>query len=119
MFGVLPGSLAWATHIMLYVSLNAMVNGLGHAAGSRNYDNSATNLRWLALVTAGEGLHNNHHEFPASARFSRRRGEFDPAWPIIKCLVVARLARIVQLSRLSDHGDVVTRREHDSTVFEK
>jgi stearoyl-CoA desaturase (delta-9 desaturase) len=61
--------------------------------GYRNFDNNATNLQWLAWISAGEGLHNNHHEFPTSARFSMRRDEFDPAWPFIRLLESVGLAK--------------------------
>ena len=53
----------------------------------------ATILRWLALITGGEGLHNNHHGFPRSPKFSFRASEFDPAWPIIKLLILLKLAK--------------------------
>lgn len=64
-----------------------------HARGYRTFDNTATNIRWLALVTGGEGFHNNHHGFPRSPKFSVRRGELDPSWPIIRLLTRVKLAR--------------------------
>jgi hypothetical protein len=51
---------------------------------SRNYNNKATNVQWIALLTAGEGLHNNHQEFPASASFAQRAREIDLAWPLTR-----------------------------------
>ena len=52
---------------MTYVFfLSSSINGLCHSRGYRTFDNTATNIRWLALVTGGEGLHNNHHGFPAA-----------------------------------------------------
>jgi stearoyl-CoA desaturase (delta-9 desaturase) len=68
---------------VLYLSLNASINAVTHTFGVRPYDNQATNLQWLAWLTGGEGLHNNHHAAPTSARLSFRRGEYDPAWPFI------------------------------------
>jgi stearoyl-CoA desaturase (delta-9 desaturase) len=47
--------------------------------GYRNFDNKATNLQSIAFLTAGEGLHNNHHQYPTSARLSLRGREIDPA----------------------------------------
>ena len=47
----------------------------------------------LALITGGEGLHNNHHGYPRSPKFSFRASEIDPAWPIIKLLIALRLAK--------------------------
>ena len=43
---------------------SAAVNAIGHHFGRRPYDNGAGNLQWLAFITAGEGLHNNHHAAP-------------------------------------------------------
>ena len=45
-----------------------------------------------ALLTGGEGLHNNHHGAPRSPKFSLRPSEFDPAWPVIKLLTWLKLA---------------------------
>ena len=47
------------------------------------------------MVTFGEGLHNNHHARPASPKLSAFRGEFDPAWPVIRLLEVLRLAKVI------------------------
>jgi stearoyl-CoA desaturase (delta-9 desaturase) len=93
-FGWVWGAVAWGAHAVLYVAINAMINGLGHAVGYRNYDNAATNLRWLAWISAGEGLHNNHHEYPSAARLSMRRLEFDPAWVLIRVLDRLGLATV-------------------------
>lgn len=81
------GLLAAAIHTVLYVFLLApLINGLGHWAGQQNFANTAYNSRVLALFTGGESLHNNHHAHPRAPRFSMRRGEFDPSWPIIRGL---------------------------------
>ena len=91
------GVLAAAIHAVVYVFvLSSSINGLCHHVGYKNFDNTATNLRFLALLTGGEGLHNNHHGFPRSPKFSFRKAgkaEFDPAWPIIKVLTLLKLAR--------------------------
>ena len=81
--------------------LSSSINGLCHHAGYRNFDNTATNIRVLALVTGGEGLHNNHHGYPRSPKFSLRDSEIDPAWPIIKLLTALGLAKPVQDDRRS------------------
>ncbi|SRR5581483_4158227 len=82
-FGPWVGLLAAGIHTVLYLGLNAGVNAITHTFGDRPNDNTATNLQWLALLTLGEGLHNNHHAAPTSAKFSQRRGEIDLAWPLI------------------------------------
>ena len=91
--GVYWALAAAGIHAVMYVFvLSSSINGLCHQVGYKNFDNTATNLRLLALVTGGEGLHNNHHGFPRSPKFSWRASEIDPAWPIIKLLIVLRLA---------------------------
>ena len=92
--GFWPGLIAAAIHAVMYVFvLSSSINGLCHHVGYKNFDNTATNIRFVALLTGGEGLHNNHHEFPRSPKFSFRPSEFDPAWPIIKLLIVLNLAK--------------------------
>ena len=94
LLGIGWGLLAAAIHALVYVFiLSSSINGLCHHVGYKNFDNTATNLRFLALLTGGEGLHNNHHGFPRSPKFSFRKAEFDPAWPVIKVLTLLRLAR--------------------------
>jgi fatty-acid desaturase len=44
-------------------------------------------------MTGGEGLHNNHHGYPRSPKFSYKAGEIDPAWPLIKLLIALKLAK--------------------------
>jgi len=88
------GLLAAGVHAVMYVFvLSSSINGLCHHVGYKNFDNTATNLRLLALVTGGEGLHNNHHGYPRSPKFSFRLSEIDPAWPVIKLLTSLRLAK--------------------------
>ncbi len=71
-------------HFVLYLSLSGAVNAVAHTFGTRPYENSATNLQWLAWLTSGEGLHNNHHAAPTSAKFSLDRGQIDPGWLFIR-----------------------------------
>ncbi len=93
LIGVGWGLLAAGLHAVTYVFfLSSSINGLCHSHGYRTFDNTATNIRWLALVTGGEGLHNNHHGFPRSPKFSLRAGEIDPSWPIIQLLTRMKLA---------------------------
>jgi hypothetical protein len=49
----------------------------------------------LAWLTGGESLHNNHHAYPSSPKFSMGRFEFDPSWVVIRVLMLLRLARLV------------------------
>jgi stearoyl-CoA desaturase (delta-9 desaturase) len=85
-------------HAVAYVFLNASINSLCHMVGYRNFDNLATNLQSIAFLTGGEGLHNNHHEYPTAAQFSMKRGEIDPAWPIIRLMEILGLAKVKRLT---------------------
>jgi stearoyl-CoA desaturase (delta-9 desaturase) len=84
LFGWQIGLLAAAVHLVTYLLLNAAVNAVGHTFGSRPRPGFATNSQWLAWLTAGEGLHNNHHAAPTSAHLALAKGEVDPAWPAIR-----------------------------------
>jgi stearoyl-CoA desaturase (delta-9 desaturase) len=93
-FGWQVGVLAAFVHVNLYLGGSAAVNAIGHHFGRRPYDNSATNLQWLAFLTAGEGLHNNHHAAPTSAKLAHRWYEVDLGWYVIKSLTWLRLASV-------------------------
>jgi stearoyl-CoA desaturase (delta-9 desaturase) len=93
-FGPLIGLLAAFVHVNLYLSGSAAVNAMAHRFGRRPYPNGAGNLQWLALITAGEGLHNNHHAAPTSARLSHRWFEVDPGWWVIRVLLLMHLAKL-------------------------
>ncbi len=90
---ILIVTLGWSTgvfaagvHTVAYLGLSGAVNAIGHTVGKRPAENSGTNLQLLALITGGEGLHNNHHAAPTSARFSFRRTELDPGWWVVRAL---------------------------------
>ena len=92
--GIGWGLLAAAIHAFMYIFvLSSSINGLCHHVGYKNFDNTATNIRLIALLTGGEGLHNNHHGYPRSPKFSFRASEFDPAWPVIRLLIALDLAK--------------------------
>jgi stearoyl-CoA desaturase (delta-9 desaturase) len=93
-FGLLTGFVAAGFHAVLYVMLAGAINAVGHTFGERPYANSATNLQALALVTGGEGLHNNHHAAPTSARFALNGREVDPGWWFVRALVALHLAQV-------------------------
>jgi len=93
-WGIALGFLAATTHMIGYLGLSGAVNAVGHTFGRRPNANSATNGWLLALLTCGEGLHNNHHDRPTSARFSRRWFQLDLAWWGIRLLTWVRLVRL-------------------------
>ncbi|CAN5345380.1 fatty acid desaturase [soil metagenome] len=76
-----------------------VINGIGHHSGYRNFecDDAATNIVPWAVFLGGEELHNNHHAFPSSAKFSVRRWEFDIGWAIIRTLQFFGLARVKKI----------------------
>jgi len=99
--GLWWGLVAITFHFAGYLMLSAAINAMAHTFGDRPFENSATNLQWLALLTSGEGLHNNHHAAPTSARFSLDEGQIDPGWWVVKTASALGQAEI----------------RHDSPVF--
>jgi stearoyl-CoA desaturase (delta-9 desaturase) len=96
LFGV-PGIILIAAQLACMPVLAAgIINGLGHHTGYRNYecDNAARNIVPWGLLIGGEELHNNHHAFPTSAKFSTRSWEFDIGWLYLRIFSALGLARI-------------------------
>lgn len=96
LFG-LAGIAVFAIQMLCIPVLAAgVINGLGHFWGYRNFetDDSATNLIPFAAIICGEELHNNHHAYPSSARFSLRRWEFDLGWAYIRLFSWLGLAKV-------------------------
>ena len=99
LLGVWSGLIAAGAHAILYVLVLApLINVLGHWRGVKNFENTAYNWRSLSWLTGGESLHNNHHAHPRAPKFSVRRWEFDPSWPLIRALAAIRLIVIVGTS---------------------
>lgn len=99
LFG-LPGITIWALQ-MMWIPFHAagVVNGIGHHFGYRNFecDNAATNILPWGFWVGGEELHNNHHTFASSAKFSVKWWEFDIGWLYIRCLSFLGLAKVKKL----------------------
>jgi stearoyl-CoA desaturase (delta-9 desaturase) len=76
-----------------------LVNSAAHATGYRSFrtGDRSTNCWWVALLSFGEGWHNNHHAFPFSARHGLRWFELDMTWWTIRFLRAVRIARNVKL----------------------
>lgn len=100
LFGA-PGLSVWAIQ-MMWIPLWAagVINGLGHYLGYRNFESAdgSTNLTPLGLLIGGEEMHNNHHAFPSSAKFSQRWYEFDIGWFYLRILSALRLAEIKRVA---------------------
>ncbi len=75
------------------------VNSVCHVWGNRPFNSSdhSTNNLPVAVLSLGEGWHNNHHAFPTSARHGLRWWQFDPSWLIITTLKRVGLAWDVRL----------------------
>jgi len=96
LFGAL-GLTVWAVQMAwIPVTAAGIVNGIGHYWGYRNFESpdASTNIVPWGVVIGGEELHNNHHTYPTSAKFSVRRYEFDLAWGYIRALELLGLARV-------------------------
>ena len=106
LFG-LPGITVFAIQMLaMPVFAAGVINGLGHARGYRNFetDDTSTNLYPVAILVGGEELHNNHHAFPTSAKFSVRPWEFDIGWMYIKILNASGLCKIRRLAPIPVHA---------------
>ena len=100
LFGALPGLLMFGIQ-MAWIPFWAagVINGIGHYWGYRNFQtgDASTNMVPIAAWIGGEELHNNHHAFPTSAKFSVRWYEFDLGWLYIRVLSALGLARAKKL----------------------
>ncbi len=74
------------------------VNSASHIWGYRSHETTdrSRNLWWVALLTWGEGWHNNHHAYPRSARHGMRPWEIDFAWWHIRLLALVGLAHDIR-----------------------
>jgi len=92
--------LLWGTFLRVTIGLHAtwLVNSATHIFGTRRFDthDDSRNSWWVALLTGGEGWHNNHHAHPVSARHGLAWYEFDPNYYGIWLLAKLGLATKVQ-----------------------
>ncbi|TCS38627.1 stearoyl-CoA desaturase (delta-9 desaturase) [Paucimonas lemoignei] len=100
LFGVI-GLSVWAVQ-MFWIPFWAagVVNGIGHFWGYRNYDctDASTNVFPWGIIIGGEELHNNHHTFGTSAKFSSKWYEFDIGWMYICILKSVGLAKVKKVA---------------------
>jgi stearoyl-CoA desaturase (delta-9 desaturase) len=81
-------AILYGVHVFLY-NVGDAVNSLGHVWGGQRWErkaDSSRNNRLLALLTLGDGWHNNHHAFPSSARHGLYPGEWDATWVCVQIL---------------------------------
>lgn len=108
LFGGL-GLTVWAVQ-MLWIPFWAagVVNGLGHFWGYRNFEaqDASTNLSPWGVIIGGEELHNNHHTYPTSAKFSVKKYEFDIAWGWIRAFEMIGWAKVKKVAPRLQMGAV-------------
>ncbi len=98
LFGAI-GAVIWAVQ-MVWIPwwATGVINGLGHYWGYRNFspipDDTSTNISPWGILIGGEELHNNHHTYPSSAKFSVKPYEFDIGWMYIRGLELLGLAQV-------------------------
>ncbi len=101
LFGAVAGLAIWATQ-MAWIPFWAagVINGVGHYLGYRNYDlpDASRNIVPFGLIIGGEELHNNHHAYASSAKFSSRPWEVDLGWIYIRLLHRLGLARVKKVA---------------------
>ena len=87
---------------MLWIPFHAagVINGIGHWWGYRNFDapDASNNIVPWGIWIGGEELHNNHHTYPTSAKFSIKWHEFDVGWVYIRALQAVKLAKVLRVA---------------------
>lgn len=93
----------WGVFFRTVIGLHATwaVNSATHLWGSQRWatGDDSTNNFFIALLTFGEGWHNNHHAHPSSARHGLRWWEIDSNWYVISALRALGLAHDIKLPR--------------------
>lgn len=101
--------LLWGVCLRVVFGLHTtwLVNSATHMWGRRRFathDDSRNNW-WVALLTFGEGWHNNHHAHPTSARQGLAWYEFDPSWIQIRMLKFLGVARSIHEAGVTIPGN--------------
>ncbi len=95
----------WAVCLRVVAGLHStwLVNSAAHMWGRRRFAtlDDSRNSWWVALLTFGEGWHNNHHAHPASARHGLAWYELDLTWIQIRILQLAGLVKSAKVARLT------------------
>ncbi|HML16571.1 MAG TPA: fatty acid desaturase [Bryobacteraceae bacterium] len=95
----------WATFVRVVFGLHATwaVNSATHMWGKRRFNtrDDSRNTWWVALITFGEGWHNNHHAHPTSARHGLAWYEFDVSWLTLKLMRAFGIAKAIKVAKLT------------------
>lgn len=96
LFGAV-GLTVWAIQMAwIPVMATGIINGIGHYWGYRNFESPdcSRNVSIIGILIGGEELHNNHHTYPTSARFSVKPYEFDVGWLYISLMEKVGWAKV-------------------------
>ena len=108
LFGA-AGTAVWALQ-MAWIPITAagIINGIGHYWGYRNFEapDASTNISPWGIVIGGEELHNNHHTYPTSAKFSVKPYEFDIGWGYIRAMEIVGLAKVKKVPPKLQLGNI-------------
>ncbi|MES3011494.1 MAG: fatty acid desaturase [Pseudomonadota bacterium] len=108
LFGAI-GTVVWTVQ-MLWIPITAagIINGIGHYWGYRNFEapDASRNISPVGIIIGGEELHNNHHTYPTSARFSVKPYEFDIGWFYITLMQKVGLATVKKVPPKMQLGDI-------------
>jgi fatty-acid desaturase len=95
----------WGVFVRIVFGWHAtwLVNSATHLWGKRRFNTAddSRNNWWVAMITFGEGWHNNHHAHPTSARHGLAWYEFDPSWITLKVLRYFGIARNIRVAKLN------------------
>ncbi|MEN9780213.1 MAG: hypothetical protein RL014_1361, partial [Pseudomonadota bacterium] len=108
LFGA-AGAAVWAVQMLwIPVSAAGVINGIGHYWGYRNFEapDASTNISPWGVIIGGEELHNNHHTYPTSAKFSVKPYEFDIGWVYIRGLEKLGWAKVKKVPPRLELGEV-------------
>jgi len=107
--------LAYFLGLMSHPIEGWIINAFGHAIGRRNFDtnDNARNSHIAGYLVLGEGYQNNHHAFPASAKFSFAPFEFDAGYLI--CQILERFG-LLKINRKSLIKNAIQKRRQERAV---
>ncbi len=108
LFGAI-GLTVWAIQMAwIPVMATGIINGIGHYWGYRNFESAdaSTNVIPWGILIGGEELHNNHHTYATSAKFSVKKYEFDIGWVYIRGLEMLGLAKVRKTPPMLKIGDI-------------
>ncbi len=108
LFGAI-GLTVWAIQMAwIPVMATGIINGIGHFWGYRNFESAdaSTNVIPWGILIGGEELHNNHHTYATSAKFSVKKYEFDIGWVYIRGMEMLGLAKVRKTPPMLKMGDV-------------